>query len=56
MARIKMHIFKAKLPFYPPSEVKCELQNEVSTEHNISLGPFRKKHGSLGKVELEISH
>ena len=31
MARIKMHIPKAKLPFYPPCEVKCRLQNEVST-------------------------
>ena len=27
-----MHIFKAKLPFYPPSEVKCRLQNEMSTK------------------------
>ena len=27
-----MHIFKAKLPFYLPGEVKCRLQNEVSTE------------------------
>ena len=32
MARIKMHIPKAKLPFYPPCEVKCRLQNEVSTQ------------------------
>ena len=31
MARIKMHIPKAKLPFYPPCEVKCRLQNGVST-------------------------
>ena len=31
MARIKMHISKAKLPFYPPCEVKCRLQNGVST-------------------------
>ena len=31
MTRIKLHIFKAKLPFYPPCEVKCRLQNEVST-------------------------
>ena len=30
MARIKMHIPKAKLPFYPPCEVKCTLQNGVS--------------------------
>ena len=26
-----MHIPKAKLPFYPPYEVKCRLQNGVST-------------------------
>ena len=31
MARIKMHIPKAKLPFYPLYEVKCRLQNGVST-------------------------
>ena len=31
MARIKMHILKVKLPFYPPYEVKCRLQNGVST-------------------------
>ena len=31
MARIKMHIPKTKLPFYPPCEVKCRLQNGVST-------------------------
>ena len=31
MARIKMHIPKARLPFYPPCEVKCRLQNGVST-------------------------
>ena len=31
MTRIKMHISKVKLPFYPPCEVKCGLQNRVST-------------------------
>ena len=31
MTRIKMHISKAKLPFYPPYEIKCRLQNGVST-------------------------
>ena len=31
MARIKMHIFNVKLPFYPPCEVKYGLQNRVST-------------------------
>ena len=34
MARIKMHISKVKLPFYPPCEVKCRLQNGVSTGGN----------------------
>ena len=32
MTKIKMHISKAKLSFYPPGEVKCKLQNDVSTE------------------------
>ena len=31
MTKIKMHISKAKLPFYPPCEVKCGLQNGVLT-------------------------
>ena len=31
MTIIEMHISKAKLPFYPLGEVKCELQNEMST-------------------------
>jgi len=31
VATIKMPIFKMKLPFYSPCEVKCELQNGVST-------------------------
>ena len=40
MIRIKMHISKEKLPFYPPSEFKYGLQNEVSTHthtHTLSL-------------------
>ena len=36
MARIKMHIPKAKLPFYPSYEVKCRLQNGVSTAANFN--------------------
>ena len=28
---IRTHIFKVKLSFYPPCEVKYKLQNEVST-------------------------
>ena len=35
MTKIEMHIFKAKLSFYPPSEVKCGLQNEVLTVFTI---------------------
>ena len=30
MTRIKIHISNVKLPFYPPCEVKCKLQNRVS--------------------------
>ena len=32
MTRIKMHIFKVKLHFYPPCEVKYGLQNRMSTD------------------------
>ena len=35
MTRIKMHIFKAKLPFYPPCEVKWGLQNGMSTSSYV---------------------
>ena len=35
MTRIKMHISKVKLPFYPPCEVKCKLQNKVSTKRQF---------------------
>ena len=35
MTRIKLHISNVKLPFYPPCEVKCRLQNGVSTESYI---------------------
>ena len=38
MTRIKRHIFKVKLPFYPPCEVKYGLQNGVSTAC-ITFGP-----------------
>ena len=40
MARIKMLIPKAKLPFYPPYEVKYRLQNGVSTVTHPSLIPL----------------
>jgi len=32
VTRIKMNISKTKLSFYPPSEVKCGLQNRMSTK------------------------
>ena len=31
MATIKMFISKVKIVFYPPCEIKCGLQNGVST-------------------------
>ena len=42
MTRIKIHIFNVKLPFYPPCEVKCGLQNRVSTTGVKSLRIFAK--------------
>ena len=54
MARIKMHIPKAKLPFYSPCEIKCRLQNGVSTiwpseiTRCVMFNTF-----SLGWVEFE---
>ena len=47
MARIKMHIPKAKLPFYPPYEVKYRLQNGVSTGVLV-FGEESKKEGVRG--------
>ena len=37
MATIKMLISKVKLPFYPQCEVKCGLQNRVSTTYGFVL-------------------
>ena len=37
MTRIKMHISNVKLPFYPPCEIKCGLQNRVSTPTDLEL-------------------
>ena len=42
MTRIKIHISNVKLPFYPPCEVKCRLQNRVSTEGIVGSGPAIK--------------
>ena len=36
MTRIKMHISKVKLSIYPPCEIKCSLQNRVSTLRDSS--------------------
>ena len=46
MARIKMHIPKAKLPFYPPYEVKYRLQNGVSTRDNSCVPVIEKAWNS----------
>ena len=53
MTRIKIHISNVKLPFYPPCEVKCGLQNRVSTHIGIKVAaglkvkcPFGKKLGN----------
>ena len=55
MARIKMHIPKAKLPFYPPYEVKCRLQNGVSThvDRRVRLKFIRRLHGHQVHVHKE---
>ena len=38
-----MHIFKVKLLFYPPCEVKCELQNRVLTPLYLQFFLYTKK-------------
>ena len=56
MARIKMHIPKAKLPFYPPYEVKCRLQNGVSTiMQTLPLVSFSFGLGRLHSSHLTLS-
>ena len=42
MVRIKMSISNVKLPFYPPCEVKCVLQNKRKTKINLELLPPNK--------------
>ena len=64
-----MHIPKAKLPFYPPYEVKYRLQNGVSTgAFNIKYMPHTSIKGQVladlvaefaecpEEVEWEIRH
>ena len=52
MTRIKIHISNVKLPFYPPCEVKCRLQNRVSTfapyNNNNVVAMMRKMNYLLG--------
>ena len=57
MARIKMHIPKAKLPFYPPYEVKYRLQNGVSTELRIQEPKFdlEKIYNRFTKSKKEVT-
>ena len=43
MTRIKMHISNVKLPFYPQCEVKCELQNGMSTLPVTTIAHFELK-------------
>ena len=58
MTRIKIHIFKVKLPFYPPCEIKCGLQNGVSTVLDFyCFHPFflkKKKRGCMHELRLDL--
>ena len=51
MTRIKKHISKAKLPFYPPCEVKCGLQNGVSTTASRVTPPADEKGAEVEGAE-----
>ena len=55
MARIKMHISKAKLPFYPSCEIKYKLQNGVSTKC-IEDMKWDEDEDSLYLLQLEKYH
>ena len=57
MTRIKMHISKVKLPFYPPCEIKCGLQNRVPTTvmyriHWISIWKYTINNNLLDREFL----
>ena len=56
MARIKKHIPKAKLPFYSPCEVKCRLQNGVSTTPHAHTDPKKLVRSSHWSTHAELSH
>ena len=47
MTRIKIHISNVKLPFYPLCEVKCRLQNRVSTIAKIQANLVRNKANKM---------
>ena len=55
MARIKMHISKAILPFYPSCEVKYKLQNGVSTKCVEDM-KWDEDEDSLYLLQLEKYH
>ena len=53
MTRIKLYIFKVKLSFYPPCEVKYGLQNGVSTillRKKKSISVCKKKRTNKRKA------
>ena len=56
VTKIKMHIFKVKLPFYPPCEVKCGLQNGVSTawDHRIKQKDTSRNHGPQSQNRMQF--
>ena len=56
MTRIKMHIFNVKLPFYHPCEVKCGLQNRVSTRENDIFGFFGIRHANRWQTKYSINN
>ena len=39
-----MHISKVRLPFYPPRDVKCGLQNRVSIRGDFLFSFLRKRY------------
>ena len=53
MIKIKMHISKVKLPFYPPCEVKCRLQMGCQQSPRIEFekADHPKSEHSLGGLE-----
>ena len=55
VATIKMPISKVKLSFYPPCEVKCRLQNGVSTIIYINIQNSNKpKNGTPVLTSTEV--